>query len=234
MKRIYLPIGIDIVADGDVAITDANAHYITKVLRLNIGDELEVLMPTKLVRVKIVAQDKREVVVRATSARDIIVPDYSFCVYQCLLKREYMDTVVEKLTEIGATKIVPVISKHSGALKENALKRYKSIAVAATLQSEREQPPEIADDMPISDIAIESGGNNILFYERAPVKTPPVVTSRNINIVIGPEGGFTDDEALMLANKGFDIVSPVSNILKAETAAIVFAGLVMSALETSG
>ena len=58
----------------------------------------------------------------------------------------------------------------------------------------------------------------------------PEITSRNISMIIGPEGGFTDKEYNYLLNAGFKAYTPIDTILKAETAAVLFAGMIRLAL----
>ena len=223
MKRIYLP-------ELTVTLADNEHHYIKNVLRLGAGGRLEVLTPTELVLAEISAVDKRSTTLDIISSRPVNKPDYSFTAYQCILKREYMDNVVEKFTELGVTKIVPVISARSiSEVKESAARRYNEIAKSAVLQSEREHLPEITAPVKISDIETHEGGN-IIFYERGEPNVS-TVKSKNMQIVIGPEGGFAEDEAEMLISKGFTPATPLPQILKAETAATVFAGWVMMGIQ---
>lgn len=212
--------------DGSFFIDDSNFHYMKNVLRLKVEDLIDILTPSSLITARIDFMEKRKLQVTAISRRGLKTPDYSFTVYQCILKREYMDTVIEKYTELGVTNIVPVISERSlKELKENTYKRYHEIAKTASLQSEREYLPHIENVMKLKDIkAID--GDNIIFYERAE-KSTAKLSSRNVSIIIGSEGGFAEAEVAELQAKGFQVISPINTILKAETAAVVFAGWVM-------
>ena len=221
MKRIFYEGVINDVfsLEGDVF------HYLKNVVRAKEGDTLGVLTPSQYAECTITELGKRSASVRADSVRETNRHGYKLTVYQCLLKREYMDFAVEKYSELGATEIVPVVSRRSlNELKDKTRDRFTDIAVRAVLQSENEQLPVIADSIDIGDIT-PCGTENIVFYERAEtVGMPPV--SKDMSIVIGPEGGFTEEEISMLAAKGFKIIKPVSQILKAETASVVFTGYV--------
>ncbi len=225
MKRIYLE-----HTGEEFTAVDNDHHYLKNVLRMQEGDEVDVMSADSLTRAHIIAVTKRETIFSAIASRPLITPDYSLTVYQCLLKREYMDTVVEKFAELGATRIVPVISRRSlPSLKESALSRFIEIAKYAALQSEQEFIPGITDAVKINDIRAAADADNILFYERGVVQSP-VLTSRAVQIVIGPEGGFEADEVELLHNKGFLSYTPLKSILKAATAAVVFCGLVRTQL----
>lgn len=223
MKRIYLAD----VSEEVIEIHDSAHHYLKNVLRLTPGADIEILTPSKLITARITDIDKKRTLLQTIEQRDIKSFDYSFTVYQCILKREYMDNVVEKYTELGVTKIVPVVSERSvQMLKDSTLRRYKEISVAASLQSEREELPEIAEAIKLEHITSLRNACNLLFYGRQQDKAIPSISSKNIKIVIGPEGGFTENEVNLLSSKGFNVVSPLRQILKAETAAVVFAGWV--------
>ncbi|TCK60940.1 RsmE family RNA methyltransferase [Seleniivibrio woodruffii] len=221
MKRIFYEGMINDVfsLEGDVF------HYLKNVVRAKEGDTLGVLTPSQYAECTITELGKRSASVHADIVRETKRHDYRLTVYQCLLKREYMDFAVEKYSELGATEIVPVVSRRSlNELKDKTRDRFTDIAVKAVLQSENEQLPVIADSIDISDIT-PCGTENIVFYERAETMGMPPV-SKDMSIVIGPEGGFTEEEISMLAAKGFKIIKPVSQILKAETASVVFTGYV--------
>ncbi len=229
MKRIYLPQ----FPSDQILIEDEEHHYLKNVLRAKPGMRIEIMTSGELLSAEIDGIQKRGISARILSRRALRPPAYTLTVYQSLLKREYMDAVVEKYAELGVTSVIPVIAERSlPELKENALRRYREIAKSAALQSEQEFITEIKEPLPVNKITVVTNADNILFYERAERKSPPVITRNNVALFIGPEGGFADKEVDYLLGAGFSAVSPVSSILKAETAAVVFAGWVRIALES--
>ncbi|PLX70960.1 MAG: hypothetical protein C0602_02700 [Denitrovibrio sp.] len=221
MKRIFY--------DGDLSdsleLQGDYFHYLKNVVRAKPGDILGVLTLEEFAEVQIDQIEKRSASLRVLNKRPALRHDYKLKVYQCLLKREYMDFAVEKYAELGATEIVPVISERSlNDLKEKTMKRYLEISLKAVLQSENEQLPVIHEAIDISKITADAE-NNILFYERQEGEGK-IIASKNMSIIIGPEGGFTDEEYKILLDKGFQPVKPISQILKAETASVVFTGYI--------
>ncbi|MGE4317880.1 MAG: 16S rRNA (uracil(1498)-N(3))-methyltransferase [Deferribacterales bacterium] len=221
MKRIFYEGRID----GFFQLEGDYFHYLKNVVRAKEGDVFEVLTQDKLAVCSIKELGKRHALISADSVRDTVKHGYRLKVYQCLLKREYMDFAVEKYSELGATEIVPVISHRSlNELKDKTKDRFMDIAVKAVLQSENEQLPLIGDSIKIEDVSADME-KNIIFYERCEHKSMPEI-SKNMSMIIGPEGGFTDEEYALLVSKGFSPVRPIDQILKAETASVVFTGLV--------
>lgn len=221
MKRIFYDgrITDSIYIEGEVF------HYLKNVVRVKEGEEIGVLTPEMFAICFISELEKRYAMLNTLSVRSAKKHDYRLKVYQCLLKREYMDYAVEKYSELGATEIVPLLSARSlNELKDKTKERFTDISVKAVLQSENEQLPVISDSINIADIQADCD-ENILFYERCDKISMPSV-AKNMSIVIGPEGGFSDEEFAMLTAKGFKAVRPVEQILKAETASIVFTGYV--------
>ena len=221
MKRIYCE-----TIQGETFEADKSTHhYLKNVLRIQRGDEIEVLTPDVLIHARVAEVSKNRTLLQTVSSRSTRKPDYSLTVYLCILKREYMDTCIEKLTELGATEIVPVTSERSlSNLKDKTKDRFTEISKKAALQCENEFLPDISDEISIRDITAR--GEAYIFYERGESPPLPEKMPRDVSIIIGPEGGFTDDEAKMCADKGFRTLTPVSQILKAETAAVVFTGMV--------
>ena len=221
MKRIFY----DGAISGIFSIEGDYFHYIKNVVRAKEGDTLCVMSRDKLAECTIKELGKRSALLSADSVRDTVKHDYQLKVYQCLLKREYMDFAVEKYSELGATEIIPVISKRSlNELKDKTKERFTDIALKAVLQSENEQLPIISDSINIEDVAADMD-ENVLFYERCETRSMPCI-AKSMSIIIGPEGGFEDYEYELLVNKGFKAVRPIDQILKAETASVVFTGLV--------
>jgi 16S rRNA (uracil1498-N3)-methyltransferase len=221
MKRIFQPYDIKDIFTVD----DDYLHYLKNVIRAKSGDEVTVLTPSEIAVCRITDIGKKGAVLRVAERRPARRHDYSLKVYQCLLKREYMDFAVEKYAELGATEIVPVVSARSlNDLKDKTMQRFTDIAVKAVLQSENEQMPVISEVTDIADIKADMD-SNVLFYERYEGDNT-VRPSMSMSMVVGPEGGFTDDEYEMLVGRGFVPVKPVRQILKAQTASVVFTGYI--------
>lgn len=220
MKQIFY----DGILTDTIELDGDYFHYLKNVVRAKPGEELGVLTGTEYAVVQIENIEKRSAVLKVTDKRPAKRHDYRLKVYQCLLKREYMDFAVEKYAELGATEIVPVISDRSlNELKDKTKSRFEDIALKAVLQSENEQLPVISDAIDISEVTADAE-SNILFYERG--GEGGLTPAKDMSIIIGPEGGFTDDECKLLTDKGFTPVRPIEQILKAETASVVFTGYV--------
>lgn len=221
MKRIFFDGELDdfFQLEGDYF------HYLKNVVRARAGEVLGVMTNKYLAECEITELGKRSCEMKVISKRELIEPDYELKVYQCLLKREYMDFAVEKYAELGATEIVPVISDRSlNELKDKTKSRFKDIVLKAVLQSENEKIPLVHDAIKISEVQPDKD-ENIMFYERCEKSSTPKA-AKSMSIIIGPEGGFNDEEYEMLSSKGFQVVSPISQILKAETASAVFTGYI--------
>lgn len=222
LRRVYF--------DGEISpvieLDENQSRKLKTVLRAEQGDIVEVLTNEYLAEGEIYIAGKRGVQVRILKSRPVIKPDYKFTVYQCVAKREYMDFIIEKYSELGVTDIIPVISNRSlDSLKSSAYERYVQIAKEAAMQCEREVVAEIHPAQKLERIK-PSADENILFHERRGEKSMPEITSKNISMIIGPEGGFTDKEYNYLINTGFKAYTPIDTILKAETAAVLFAGMI--------
>lgn len=222
LRRVYFDGEISSVIELD----ENQSRKLKTVLRAEQGDIVEVLTNEYLAEGEIYVAGKRGVQVRILKSRPVIKPDYKFTVYQCMAKREYMDFIIEKYSELGVTDIIPVISNRSlDSLKSSAYERYVQIAKEAAMQCEREVVAEIHPAQKLERIK-PSADENILFHERFGEKSMPEITSKNVSMIIGPEGGFTDKEYNYLINAGFKTYTPIDTILKAETAAVLFAGMI--------
>ncbi len=224
---------LDIYNDNTIALDEDVSRKIISVLRLKITDEICLQNSIHMATAKIVTITKNQVIVTVASMRELIKPDYTFEVYQAIAKREYMDFIVEKYSELGVTKIIPIITSRSiNELKDKTLARYKTIAKQAVLQSEGEFLPEITKPIRLDKIELETT-DNFLFHERVGIKNMPAPSCRNISIMIGAEGGFADSEVELLTAKGFVAYNPIKKILKAETASVVFASNLLIQLYNS-
>ena len=169
---------------------------------------------------------------------------------QGILKGEKMDMVIQKTTELGVNEIVPAVTERSQLRDTRRVKRWRKIAEEASRQSGRSVVPVVKDPVELktflSSPDFQSTPRGFIFYEEGEmklseaVKVFPTKESKNpspllgevgieshrgkgegeLLILIGPEGGFTEEEVTFAAERGLRVISLGKRILRAETAAI--------------
>lgn len=222
LKRVYY----DNELSSIIELDENQSRKLKTVLRAEQGDNIEVLTKDFLALGEIHLSGRKSIQVRILEKRPVVKNNYTLKVYQCITKREYMDFMVEKYSELGVTHLIPVVSARSfESIKPNAMERYHLIAKEAALQCEREELMSILPSIKLERIKDDSDVK-ILFHERIGEKALPQITCNNISMIIGPEGGFTEKEYKFLIDLGFHAYTPISTVLKAETAAVLFAGMV--------
>jgi 16S rRNA (uracil1498-N3)-methyltransferase len=159
---------------------------------------------------------------------------------QALLKGEKMDWVIQKGTELGVERIVPILAGHSVVKPradriEHQRARWQRIALEAAQQSERWSVPVIDEPQTVTQFLITSKNARakILLAERshgASLSRLPLPADGEIWLLIGPEGGWEKEEMRQAIEKGFTPVTLGPRILRAETAAIAAMTLLQSRL----
>jgi 16S rRNA (uracil1498-N3)-methyltransferase len=144
-----------------------------------------------------------------------------------LLKGTKMDLVVEKAVELGARRIAPVSCRRVVGLRART-ERWQRIAVAAAKQCGRTEVPAIDPLRPLADLVrLPWSGLRLVAWEgdqeRPLAALAPSATA--VVVVVGPEGGLTEDEVADARAQGFTTFTLAPRILRAETAAIVVAAL---------
>ena len=228
-KRIY----IEEELSNNIVLEDKLYNYLKNVLKLNKDGYIYVLNGVNIGIYKIIDVKKGKIILEKDSERLLKGMPYKLTIYQAVLKREYMDNILEKSGELGVTKFIPVYTERcQGSVNKNTMRRYKELIIKGTLQSELEYIPEITEPVNLYDIVVENR-QNFIFYEKCLEKSLPKIKAKDISLFIGPEGGLENEEVAFLKEKGFQIISPTSSILKAETAAIVFIGIIKILMELS-
>ena len=151
-------------------------------------------------------------------------------VFQALPEKERFELILEKLTELGVQRIVPFVSSHSITLEERDAVQKKShrwphVLLRAAKQSRRGMIPELSPVISFEGALKEASENELglMLYEGNMGKREglPVISScRSVSIVIGPEGGFSQEEAGLAGKIGIETVGLGPRILRTETAAI--------------
>ncbi len=238
----------DAVAPPNIRISDPLLKHLRDSLRLQAGEILTLTDPTG-------TRYRSEVVTITSKALEARILDVaaappkttpSLILAQAVLKGEKMDWVLQKATELGVERIIPVQTKH-GVVKiqpdrlSHQSARWARIALEAAQQSERWNLPTIEEPVDLNRLLTryQSSPTNLMLAERstqtALIKVPlPSKSEHSVVLLIGPEGGWDDAELLAAQEKGFQAVTIGKRILRAETAALAAVSIVQSRLGELG
>jgi 16S rRNA (uracil1498-N3)-methyltransferase len=236
-RRFHAPPSAFNLHRGSVTLATDEARYLREVLRLKVGDEVYVFNGEGKEFRSQVEESRRDtailkVVEEVAPARPESPLELTLAA--ALLKGEKFDLVVQKATELGVTRIVPVVTKladirlrdTSDATKR--VSRWQRIALEAAKQSGRAVVPDVLDPVGFESLVSETGSERaIMFSERdgQPLAEALVGLSSSLTALVGSEGGWTDQEITMARDNGWRIVTLGGRTLRAETAAITVAAL---------
>lgn len=204
------------------------ARHLVEVLRARVGDRFTVFDEHREALAEVVEVGPGLLRYRVLEER---VPEREVGVevvlYPALLKGDKMAEVVRMATELGATRIQPLIALHSVAkeMGEAKLERLRRVAVEAAKQSGRLRVPEVLP--PISLRALPRVEQGLLAHPGAGARVREVLDpDRPVALAVGPEGGFSGEEVELLVERGFTPVSLGRRILRSETASLALLALV--------
>jgi 16S rRNA (uracil1498-N3)-methyltransferase len=164
----------------------------------------------------------------------------SLTVYQALPEKERFELILEKLTELGVTRIVPFVSKHSSTLAARDAKQPKShrwpeVLRRAAVQCRRAIIPELSPCLDFAAVLTDTPETalRLMLYEGEGTSSLKELLAgdecRQVALLIGPEGGFATEEVASARLHGFLPVSLGPRILRTETAAISAATVIQFA-----
>jgi len=138
-----------------------------------------------------------------------------------VLHSQAFDWAVEKATELGVSEIVPVLTARvQGTRHEGRVERWQRIADAAVSQCGRSLAPAVRAPQPLQVVIDSRSSFTRLVADPVAVALPALPAERGILVLIGPEGGFDDDECDRIRAAGFAGLPLGSRTLRAETAAV--------------
>ena len=234
MPRFFVE-SSDIVSENDgvtIFIRGDDAAHITKVLRMRVGEHLTAC-DTEGFEYETVVRSLGETVTldvlsKQTSENE---PPYIATVYQSLVRGERFDTVLQKSTELGAARIVPVITSRCTVRlekKEYAKKvtRWQRIVHEAAKQCGRARIPTVESPIVFSEAVREAAKADLALFCYEGEGTAPIPTLLEeceqpctVSVMIGPEGGYSEDEASYAKESGMKMTGLGHRILRTETAA---------------
>jgi 16S rRNA (uracil1498-N3)-methyltransferase len=245
MRRRFIA---DEVNEDRAALTGAHAEHLVRVLRARIGQEFDIATGNAVRRghVSLICPSENRIEFELGAA--IETADSSNVVLLLsIFKFDRMEWAIEKCTELGVSRIVPLIARrtevHLAKAAEKRVERWRRIAVQASEQSRRDSVPVIDDPVKFTrDMLSSFTGTRIVLAESERQillrdvidASVPHVREANVggvalstSLAVGPEGGWMPEELKMFAGSGWIAASLGRTILRAETAAIAALALTM-------
>ncbi len=239
MERFFVDPG---VVKGDTADLDRQLlHRLRHVLRLRPGDRV-ILLDGRGVEYDAVLEEAPGAALRASiisRREESVEPDVRLALYQSIVKGDRFDWVLEKGTELGVAKFVPLVSGRGVVRPREGrverMERWQRIVREAAEQCGRSRLPEVAPAMSLDDALASAEGLLLLPWEGEQETSLRQVLRqalegqkpKAVSLFIGPEGGFAPHEVQQAVQRGARTVSLGRRILRSETAGIVAAALTL-------
>jgi 16S rRNA (uracil1498-N3)-methyltransferase len=229
IKSVY--ISDPVIKDSLISIRDEEHRHLS-VARAAIGEEIEIFDGRGEVwTAKISAFERRETRARVTGNRHVAADAHELILGQSLIRHAAFEFAMEKAVEAGVTRIIPMIAARSNAKDAGRRERWLRIIVEAAKQSKRYYLPVLEEPVSFAKVLDVEAPTKIVFSERNGSSLKTAIKNSPVLYLIGPEGGWTDEELDSAQQHGFTAVGLGSTILKAETAAVVGTALLRYELE---
>jgi 16S rRNA (uracil1498-N3)-methyltransferase len=225
MHRIFQNLVLN--ANSNVHLDSAASHYVARVLRLKVQDEITLFNGAGgEYRAIITEVKKTQVCVKLLQFIDREVEaETKVTLMQSVTRGEKMDFIVQKAVELGVSKIVPLVSERCNVnlSAERSVKRlahWQAIAVSACEQCGRNRIPQIS--APIAFAQALQSCQDALRFILSPEATEKLIPLKvpALTILIGPEGGFSNNEIAQAVTHQFKPIQMGARILRVETASI--------------
>ncbi|MBN2453650.1 MAG: 16S rRNA (uracil(1498)-N(3))-methyltransferase [Candidatus Omnitrophica bacterium] len=231
MSRFFVP--KDSVKGNLIHVSGDEMHHIIDVMRLKTRDKVVTFDGAGNEYIGVIEDVKaRSAIIRIIDTKIISADKTSaITLIQAIPKKEKMDYIVEKSTEMGVSAIIPVVTERTipvwdGPKRAAAAERWRKIAKEASKQCGRRDIPVIEEVKSFTDISANASAYGLALIaaldDRA-VRLKDAIKDcggSKIAIAIGPEGDFTPDEITKAVKGGFRLVSLGSHVLKSDTAGL--------------
>ena len=226
----------DEVTQNRAALIGPHAEHLARVLRAQLGQEFDIATGDAVRRGRITAiSDTRVEFELAEEISAAILPDLTL--FLAIFKFDRMEWAIEKATELGVRRIVPVVTRrtdaHLASAASKRLERWQRLAHQASEQSRRPATTELSSPIKVTEAVATSATTRILLTESETQHTlldrlESHLPDSSLALAIGPEGGWTPDEITTLTTAGFLPASLGPTILRAETAAIAAVAIALA------
>jgi 16S rRNA (uracil1498-N3)-methyltransferase len=227
MRRRFF---VDRVRNGQATLNGEDARHLTRVLRVEAGQRYEISDNRDVYLAEIEAAHKERVVFRAIEKLEAPAAGVRLILCAALVKFDRFEWMIEKATELGVAEIAPFEAARSDRGLEKAaqkrVERWRRIALEASQQSRRAHLPEVREPVAFETIVGESAQYRYVLDEEpggAAIAAAIPAQRRaedSVALLIGPEGGWTEQERAAFVAARWARVSLGPLILRAETAAL--------------
>ncbi|HEV8182806.1 MAG TPA: RsmE family RNA methyltransferase [Candidatus Angelobacter sp.] len=230
----------DRVEGGRAWLLGPNANHLFRVLRVKVGQEFDVAADGVLRSAKVVSASHDQVEFElGAEVESASLPQIT--VYLSIFKFDRLEWALEKLTELGVARVVPMIAQrteeHLAKAAARRVERWRKIAREASQQARRVAPPEIADPVALKKAVLEEQGSRIVLAEsedQSSLKAMLAECPPPLALAFGPEGGWSEAELALFNAGGWKPASLGHTILRAETAAIAAVAVALAEMQTGG
>ena len=226
--RLYHPDSI--LENNTSLLSKEHTHYLVNVMRLKRGSNLNFFNKNGEWLSEIVFLDRDRVEVKFLNKLKEPTIKSNIELAICLVKKNPMDTILQKATELGVTKITPIISERT-EVKELNFERAKKIVIEATEQSNQLIPPEISQVTKLKDFLNNLDSSTKLLFadinSKDDLKKELLNEAKSLSVLVGPEGDFSPSEIEVIRGNPNVVSFTISrNILRTDTAVISAISLV--------
>lgn len=238
MQRFYCPLQ-DITGNKIILSEKSQVHHLKDVLRLKIDDEVIVFDDKNNEYTAVIEElSAKAVMFKIKTRHKLIYNQKAKITVACAIpKKSKMDDIVDKLTQLGVDRIIPleterVIVRLDNNKKPMRQKRWEKIIISSSQQSQRITMPTLEQIQDIKEVLLHSNNYDLkiiptLSAERRTLKEIFAKSKpKNILVLIGPEGDFTPDEVNLAKKAGFIPISLGNFVLRVETAAVAVASFI--------
>lgn len=231
ITRIFY--GSPLEVGGTLRLSEEEEHYVYKVLRGRSGDRIEVVDGVgRLFVAELARKGEATLLVERPTPEG---GEGEVTLYQAVPKGRHMDLVVEKTTEIGVARIVPLVTER-GVVRlsegDGKVRRWCRVAEAAARQSLRLRISEVTEPVHFSEVVREVRETGVLLHNGPDL--PPledVMLGPAVELFVGPEGGWSEGELVEAREAGLSSASLGSHRLRSETAGVVAVARACAVLE---
>jgi len=234
----------DKIKNDYIYIESSDVNHIKNVLRKNVGDILNVVSENVIYKSEISEITQNQVVCKILDKQEKKKSNVELTIFQGLPKSDKMELIIQKCSELGVSKIIPInmkrcVVKLDDKDKLKKIDRWRKIAEVAAKQSLRNDILKVEKILSFSLLLEEIKNYDlvILAYEKEKSVTLKSVLKdiddsiSKIAVIIGPEGGIDEEEAEILINNNAKSITLGERILRTETAPVAISAMMMYELE---